>query len=146
MKQIIFIFSLLLVTSFSLHAQKSKEEKEELIYSKKIAFITEKLQITPEEAQYFWPVYNEYWKKKNKLVDERKKITNLSEEAVEKMTEKECKELADKYADIKLKESQLFHEYSTKFQEVLPSKKVLLLYISDSEFKSYLLKQLKNSN
>lgn len=146
MKKIIFIFSFIILISFQISAQQTKEEKEDLLFSQKIAFITEKLQITPKEAQQFWPLYNEYWKKKSILVKERKAITSLPLDSIKDLTEKESINLANKYSQIRLNESQLFHEYNKKFQEVLPAKKVLLLFISDSEFKNYLLKQYKNSN
>ncbi len=37
-----------------------EEIRAEKIQSLKIAFITQKLQLTPDEAQKFWPVYNQY--------------------------------------------------------------------------------------
>ena len=36
------------------------KEKKEKIRGLKIAFISQKLSLTPEEAEKFWPVYNKY--------------------------------------------------------------------------------------
>jgi len=147
MKYLLAIISLFIFFNFASFAQTKddKAKKEELIYSQKIAFITERLQITPNEAQKFWPLYNEYWKRKNKLIVERNNIMNKAKNELDQLNEQECKELANEYNAIRLKETKLFNEYNEKFQTVLPPKKVLQLYISDSEFKSYLLKQLKKS-
>jgi predicted O-linked N-acetylglucosamine transferase (SPINDLY family) len=43
------------------------EQQREKIESQRIAFITQELDLTPAEAQAFWPVYNEYDKKRHEL-------------------------------------------------------------------------------
>ena len=45
------------------HAGEKKYPTHEEILSQKIAFFTQELDLTPEEAQQFWPVYNAGWKK-----------------------------------------------------------------------------------
>jgi hypothetical protein len=37
-----------------------KAQNGEKIQTLKIAFITQKLQLTPDEAEKFWPIYNQY--------------------------------------------------------------------------------------
>ena len=71
---ILCIFTLSSMISFSQEntVQKSLEE----IQSKRIAFITERVNFTPEEAQAFWPLYNELRLKKAEL---NKKIRNKIE-------------------------------------------------------------------
>ncbi len=46
--------------SLQLHAQKSNNEKQEKLEALRIAFFTKQLELSPEEAQKFWPVYNNY--------------------------------------------------------------------------------------
>ena len=41
-------------------AQDGDKTRAEKIEALKIAFITQKLQLTTDEAQKFWPVYNQY--------------------------------------------------------------------------------------
>ena len=54
------LFILLLAClTLSLNAQEKKENRKEQIESQKIAFFTAELELTPEEAQLFWPVYNQ---------------------------------------------------------------------------------------
>jgi hypothetical protein len=57
----IFLFALCLsLFSLKMLGQQSKQTPLEQIQSLKIAFLTKELSLTPEEAQKFWPVYNQY--------------------------------------------------------------------------------------
>lgn len=60
------IFFILILCTFKLQAQETITDKEEEIKSQKIAFFTNKIGLTPEEAQVFWPIYNSYWERKIK--------------------------------------------------------------------------------
>lgn len=54
-----------------LHAQEQRGERIEAL---KVAFLTRQLQLTPDEAQKFWPVYNVYDNEmKNMIKDHRQK-------------------------------------------------------------------------
>ena len=43
-------------------SEEQRKKEFERIQAEKIAFITQELDLTPEEAQVFWPVYNQCWK------------------------------------------------------------------------------------
>ena len=72
--------------AFSLGAQApsqkgNHQQMKERLQAEHIAFLTEKLELTPEEAQVFWPVYNKAkaeQKEGNKVIGEAKKATKLS--------------------------------------------------------------------
>jgi Tfp pilus assembly protein PilZ len=60
------IWWVIILTGFySVAALSQNNDKKETIESFKVAFITQKLNLTTKEAQLFWPVYNEYLDKKN---------------------------------------------------------------------------------
>ena len=93
------LISLFLVLSNSIEAQetKSDSDKQQEIKSQKIAFFTDKIGLTPDEAQVFWPIYNAYWDKKNSIIADRKeKMTNFAEHS-EGMSNKEMIQYADQY-------------------------------------------------
>ena len=48
----------------------AKEDWKEKIQSEKIAFLTLEIGLTPQEAQVFWPVYNEINEEKDKAMYE----------------------------------------------------------------------------
>jgi len=112
----------LMVFTISLNAQEtqSKSDKEQEFKSQKIAFFTDKIGLTPEEAQIFWPVYNDYWAKKNKIIADRKEKMTYFADNSENMSHKE-------------------------FKKILPINKVMKIYLADYEFKTYLLKKIRES-
>ena len=60
MKKYILILFVMIGSFSGLKAQDGDETRAEKIQALKIAFITQKLQLTADEAQKFWPVYNQY--------------------------------------------------------------------------------------
>ena len=147
MKKSTSIIIALLVSCSTLLAQKhSTEERKqhkEKIKSMKIAFITEKLDLTPDEAQQFWPIYNEYENKRSKLLKE-KRIEKKKNKENPEPSDEEIKKHIDNHFIIRQKELNLDKEYHTKFQTVLPIKKVGALYMAREQFKRDLLKKMKN--
>ena len=127
------------------NAQTKSSEKEDLVKAQKIAFFTEKLNLSPEEAQRFWPVYNSYWERKNQIIEERKKAMKFCADNMDKLSAKEIERYGDVYINFHKQESDLLIEYNKKFKEVLPPEKVMKLYQADYDFKTYLLRQIRNA-
>jgi hypothetical protein len=141
------LLSLISIIGLSAYAQntQTKEEREQEIKYQKIAFFTDKIGLTSEEAQLFWPVYNEYWAKKNKIIASRKNhMTDFSENN-QKMTNDEMVKHADQYIHYEIELAELLDEYHKKFKEILPIEKVMRIYLADYEFKTYLLKKIRES-
>jgi hypothetical protein len=137
------LFIVLITSIYNLFGQDDKEEKLEKFKSQKIAFITEKLQLTTQEAQAFWPVYNEYDNKKQAIQEEKLKTGKYYNQSGDNISEKEASELADRFVGFQMREAQLAEEYNKKFKSVLPANKVLKLYQVEIQFKRQLLKRLK---
>ena len=146
MKRIFFILAIALIflTSFSAFGQNEKSVREQ-IQTEKIAFFTEKIGLTLEEAEKFWPIYNAYWNKKNELIRKRKERMSYYLKHSESMSDQELRQLADEYVNYRLQKAQLLNEYHQKFKKILPIEKVMRIYMADYDFKSYLLKKLKNT-
>jgi hypothetical protein len=119
------------------------QQRLEQLKAQKIAYITQMLQLTPTEAQQFWPVYNEFATKKEKLNEQQKIITaNLSKGWAD-LTDKQKEDISDKFINNRLEQAQLESEYHLKFKQVLPVSKVLKLYEAENQFKSQLIRQLR---
>lgn len=145
--QSLVLISLFLVLSSSLEAQeiKSDSDKQQEIKSQKIAFFTDKIGLTPDEAQVFWPIYNAYWDKKNSIIADRKeKMTNFAEHS-EGMSNEEMIQYADQYIHYEMELASLLDEYHKKFKKILPIDKVMKIYLADYQFKTYLLKKIRGS-
>jgi hypothetical protein len=98
------------------------------------AYITDRLALTPEEAEKFWPVYREYAQK-------RQEIRQQLREA--KKNGADDKSLLD--LDLKVKQQQLDLEkdYSARFQKIVSPQKLLHLRQAEGDFRRVLLRQIQ---
>ncbi|MEA2107058.1 MAG: hypothetical protein U9P82_10165 [Bacteroidota bacterium] len=135
------------ISGLQSNAQESnKVSKEQQIKSQKIAFFTDKIGLTPEEAEKFWPIYNSYWERKNNIIANRKETMTYFANNSGTMSEKEMFQYADSYINYEMQLAELLDEYHEKFKEILPIKKVMKIYLADYEFKAYLLKKIRGSD
>lgn len=126
----------------SLKAQ--HEPDKDKIKSLKVAFLTERLELSPKEAQDFWPVYNEYEKKREAMhARERNEIHAKIRES-ENLSEKEAENLIDQYLDFEEEEEELDKAYIRAMGKLISAKKTLLLLRSEFEFKKRLLRQYRH--
>src|SRR5690606_19625766 len=76
-----FIYTLMFFFALPVLAQKvekSSYDKEKL-ESAKVAFITQRLDLTPEQAEKFWPAYNQHSKEKRSLMRQIDKLVENGE-------------------------------------------------------------------
>jgi len=139
----ICICSLTVIAQSNGHGAKAQERKEN-IESMKIAFITQKLDLTPAEAQQFWPVYNQYTEKTRELRKKRKQEHREIRQGVDELSDKEVEQAVDNEIIFKQKELDLQKQYHAQFKSVLPIKKVAKLYAAEDQFKMVLLDKLKD--
>jgi hypothetical protein len=120
-----------------------KEERRDQFKAKKIGFITEKLSLTSQEAQVFWPVYNEYDAKREAIGKEKMEAGKHYKDNEATISDKEAEEIADRFINLEKQESQLSEDYYKKFKTVLPIKKVLALYEAELQFRRHILQEMK---
>lgn len=136
---------LLLLAPFYRIAAQGNEEGNERIRAEKVAFITQKLSLTPQEAQVFWPVYNEYDKKRNNILIERRNALVYFNQNEAKLTDKETNEMINRMVKLQQDEANLLTDYNAQFLKILPPRKVMKLYIAEVEFKNFLLRQIRDN-
>ncbi len=146
MKKIIII-SLLSIFSFAtLIAQERKGPSPEMfekIKTEKISFFTSKLDLTPAEAQEFWPVYNEFEKKRFDIQRQIHEFERMPDEKLANLTESEIEKMTSNYIGSFEKEAQLLKEYNKQFLKILPKKKVLMMYRTENEFRYHLIREYR---
>ncbi len=113
------LFAFLFTASLKIQAQNGNR-----LEALKIAYITNKLNLSPEEAQKFWPIYNQY--SLELKVARLKAINNKSSEI----------ELDENLLNIRKK-------YSSLFSQVLPPAKVDTFFKSEKEFGHFVEKELE---
>ncbi|MBA3705318.1 MAG: hypothetical protein H0W84_05305 [Bacteroidetes bacterium] len=139
----ICVYSLTAIAQPHPHGER-KEERKENIESMKIAFITQKVELTPLEAQVFWPVYNQYNDKMQELRKKHKEDKHEAKQNLDSLSNKEVEQQVDNEIIFRQKELDLQKEYHAKFKSVLPIKKVAKLYAAEEQFKMVLLNKLKD--
>jgi hypothetical protein len=110
----------------------------------KIAFLTNKLNLTAKEAQLFWPLYNEYSQKMDVLRRAKKSEYDEIKSKNSTPTDKEIESYMEEVFLTKQKELDLQKEYYNKYVKILPIKKVAQLYRAENQFKKELLRIIKD--
>jgi hypothetical protein len=141
---LIIIITFVMVQANAQPRSANKQDRMDRIEAQRVAFITDRLRLTPAEAQVFWPVYNEYDAKRHELTKNFHKALAGDEKAFEDMTDKEAIELADNQLIEAQKLLDLRKEYHSKFKSVLPPQKVLGLYESEKDFQKQLIDRLRD--
>jgi hypothetical protein len=115
------------------------------VNSYKIAFFTRKLNLSPNEAEKFWPVYNEYDNNRMKLQQERAETMRLVNQNEMKMSDDELTKAADKLIALQVEEALLTESLHKKLKTILPPVKVLRVYQAENMFRNQLLNDLKEN-
>ncbi|MCH2213539.1 MAG: hypothetical protein MK086_00050 [Flavobacteriales bacterium] len=142
-KSIIFILLILPALVFGQREPKLTPEKRKEIEGMKIAYLTTEMDLSPSEAQVFWPVYNEFSDKREAHREEGKKRFKDYRKNKETLTDEEIME----HLEFKFKHEReridLEEEYFKKFVKVLSPQKVQAMLEAEDGFKRKLLQQMR---
>ena len=125
MKKYILILLVILGSFPRIKAQDGDDTKAERIQALKIAFITQKLNLSSDEAQKFWPIYNQYTDEIKGVESDTKNPNVLDRE--------------QKLLDIRKK-------YLNSFEKVIGPQRVNKLFNAERDFRSILIQRLQNRN
>lgn len=145
-KKIIIITAALVFGAVNAFANnEAKEDWKEKLQAEKIAFLTMEIGLTPQEAQVFWPVYNEINEEKDQAMYEAIKYYWEMSKAIEAgKPEKEIKTLLDKYLEAQEKQRKIDNDAADKYKKVLPTAKVAKLYIGEEKFRRLNIRKLRD--
>lgn len=149
MRKIIFLIplSVFLFSQSNAFAQRGggegHKERWEKYRTEKIAFLTTNLDLSPEEAQIFWPVYNQMDKEKSEAQKKRRELEQKVRDAEETLSDDEIIKLTRAFARNIKDEGTLFSKYNEEFLLILPPKKVLKLYQVENDFRMYMFKKYR---
>lgn len=115
--------------------QRRHGEISEKLKAQKIAFIVESLELTANESEKFWPIYNEYKSEMKALYMDAHFSSDMTEEEAQKL-------LADRL-DIDRKLIEVKETYNKRLLEVISAKKLVKLSYVDRRFKHNMLKDIK---
>jgi hypothetical protein len=133
-----------IASGFAQPGNKEHEDRWEKYRAEKVAFLTNYLELTPTEAQKFWPVYNQLEKERWESQKTRKELEEKVLEAEESMTDNQIKQLTREFAGSLKKEADMAADYNEKFLDILPPGKVLKLYKAENEFRMHMIKKFRD--
>jgi predicted signal transduction protein with EAL and GGDEF domain len=144
---------LLMAFSFDAYSQpprggrklgQQRQQKKERVKQLKIAYFTEELELTEDEAEKFWPVYNEM---EQKMKDEKKKknaATNAIKTGIDTLSDSEIETKMKEALDARIQEAEVQKEYLLKIGDVIGFKKAAKVVSLEAQFKRELVKRLSN--
>jgi hypothetical protein len=142
MKRIVIF--LLIILMFPVIRSSAQNTNLEKLNNYKIGFFTKKLNLTSEEAEKFWPVYNDYQGQRNLIQREKLKLNRNFNQNESSLSDNQLEEMGDKYVDCLVQESNLAVAFHKKLKEVLPPVKIILYYQAENQYKVQLLNELQN--
>jgi hypothetical protein len=107
---------------------------KEKINAARVAYITERLGLTPAEAEKFWPVYREYALKRQDLKQQYKQAQRSGVQD---------KELVDLGLKLKQQELDLEKNYSNRIMETITPQKLMNLRKAEDDFRKLILQQIQ---
>jgi hypothetical protein len=118
------------------------QDNRDKIKTLKIAYITEKLNLTEKEAQAFWPIYNnfedEFMRLKHQSYDKRKNVD------LQNISDKDAEALLNEIRSMENKKYTLKENFINDLSKVIPAKKIILLNKVEDDFKHKMFEEFKN--
>ena len=137
MKIKFWILTLCMMTISTLYAQKNDlgGNAKMRIESQRIAFITQRLSLTPQEAEKFWPVYNAHRESLKALRDE------FERPDLQNITDSDASHIIRAHLEQEQKRLDMKSQLIVKLQNVLPPRKIVMLYVAEKAFNREILRK-----
>jgi hypothetical protein len=145
-----FVMILLMITlgaSTALKAQENQGNRGnrramEQIEAARIAMITERLGLTPDQAQRFWPLYNEFSQRRQQIRAQLNEARRGMDPA--NLSEQESQRLMEMSLEIRQSEVNLEKEYTGKFRDVISAQQILALRKAEDDFRRLILQRIED--
>lgn len=140
MKHLLLALLLMTVSRGRVMAQNDMQKIE----SQKIAYITNRLNLTTEQAPQFWVIYNDYNGKRKELNRRVRQLTGANSRS-QSLTNNDAMSNLRELSGARQKLGALDEEYQPRFLKVISPQQLQELYKAESNFNRMLLEKL-NSN
>ena len=145
-KGVVVLMGLLMVWPFLALAQDKAADNMQILVEKiradKKLLVADNMQLTEEEAKWFWPLYNQYQDELFLLRSRTLKLIDDYGKSYEKMTNETARKLLDEYMTIEGLGLKLRQTYLPKFRNVLPETKVLRYYQIENKINAVLMYEM----
>ena len=133
--------AVLLASVPAAHAQGGGRKGQRLaqLENAKIAFITNRVALTQDQAQKFWPVYNEFSDRRREL---NRNGRLLRRNVTEGMSDQQIRENFNQSFTVRQQELNLEKEYFDKFQKVISLRQVSRLFLAERDFTKEVIRRV----
>lgn len=148
MKRYLTLFTLLLIlTHLSAENQQNddaaRKQRWEDMKAKRAAFYTERICLTTDEAEVFWPIYNELQEKKHKLHRSMNDQFRTAKKDANGKKIIDWAKASDDMINLRLQEATLDKTYHAKFKKIISPEKLFKYYAAERDWANILLKELE---
>ncbi len=121
-------------------------EKKEQIKALKVSFITTELNLTPDEAAKFWPLFNAFEDKQQEIRKQKLKgfLDRKDDNSIDKLSEKDAATMLAQMESTEDELYQLKKKFVANLKGILPATKILKLKKAEEEFSKKLLQQYRD--
>ncbi len=110
----------------------------------KIEYFNEKLELSADVAEKFWPVYEDLQNRFMKINEDEKSLLNYYTSNSEAMSEKEIDETISKFMILQGTRGDLSGEYHDKFVKLIGKRKTMKMYALEREFRMHILEKFRS--
>lgn len=145
-KAFLLLITILFVGTVFSQQDKSNDERQkrwEEMKAKRAAYFTDRVGLTAEEAQKFWPVYNQLQEAKGKLYQKMRGLQHSNKKNDKGERIMNFEEITDEMINIKVQEANLDKSYHHKFKQILSPEKLYKFYQAERDWGGELLKQIE---
>lgn len=111
------------------------------IQAARVAYITDQLQLTPQEAEKFWPIYREFAERRKALRQQLKQAKQNP--SPDQNQEQNSQAALDAQFKIKQQELDLEKDYSGRLLKVISAQKLRTLPDAERRFRQMILDQIQ---
>lgn len=121
-------------------------KKKEQIKALKVAFITDELALTPDEATKFWPLFNAFEDKQQDIKKQKLKgyLDRMDDDSFDKLSEKDAATMLAQMESTEDELYQLKKKFVSSLKGVISPIKILKLKKAEENFNRKLLQQYRD--
>jgi|WetSurMetagenome_2_1015567.scaffolds.fasta_scaffold459266_1 hypothetical protein len=144
---ITFLILALITNSLGAENRNSNDNARKQLWedmkAKRAAYYSERIGLTADEAQVFWPVYNELQNKKDKLHRAMSDQFRNAKKDINGRKVFDFTKATDDMINLRLQDATLDKTYHAKFKRILSPEKLFRYYDAERNWANHLLKNIE---
>lgn len=135
--KLLTVVAALFITFGAVNARSGQDKDwQDKMKAERVAFLTSSMELTPAEAEKFWPIYNSMESERRASFGKMMRAYKALEDALEAgKTEKEITELLNAYLQTNEDTHNIDAKYVPMFRKVISETKIAKLYVAEEQFR-----------